>query len=314
MPTYTLNDYQNIKGTFILQQQTLDIMNELAKIFGGVVQTEQIRNRPKNKIGYKPSTNGGNGGNGGSNSESWQTIRDFKATVVLDKQNKTNDIRVALNKLSPKTYDTTSQIIIEKLKEIVELENEEEIKKTITIIYDTITTNKMFSSIYARFYKTLLEVFPDFFSASYIPGNFIESISTIRYADPNTNYDDFCSYNKENDRRKATALFITNLVAIDAIPLAELFFLTTSLLDMVNGFIREPNKSNEVEEITENIYLLITNNKFVLENLPENIKDNVLEISKMKLKEWPSITSRVIFKYIDIAEKLAPFVLNKDIH
>ena len=301
MPIYTLNDYQNIKGDFILQQQTLDIISELAKKFGGLIQTEQIRSKPRSKMAYRSMSHGGGGG---VNNDSWQTIRDFKATVVVDKQNKTNDIRVALNKLSPKTYDATSQIIIDKLKEIISSENQEEIQQTITNIYDTIRTNKMFSSIYAQFFKTLIEHFPEFFSASHIPTNFIDSISTIRYADPNTNYDEFCSYNKENDKRKATALFITNLVAIDVMPLAELFFLTNSLLDMVNRFIKEDNKTNEVEEITENIYILITNNKFVLDNLPENIKENVLEISKMKLKEWPSITSRVIFKYVDIVEKL----------
>lgn len=297
MPTYTLNDYQSIKCAFTLQQSTLDIISELAKKFGGLIPTEQIRPKPKMRGGYKHS-------NGNSNDDSWQTMRDFKATVVLDKQDKSNDIRVALNKLSAKTYDTTSEIIIEKLKEIVKSGDEEEIQKTITTIYNTISTNKTFSVIYARFYKTLIETFPEIFSITLIPQNFIDSISALRYADPNTNYDEFCAYNKENDKRKATALFITNLVAIDAMSLSELFFLTNSLLAMVNGFIREPNKTNEVEEITENIYILLTNNKAVLNELPDDIKTNVEEIAKMKLKEWPSITSRCIFKYVDIVEKL----------
>jgi hypothetical protein len=297
MPTYTLNDYQSIKGAFTLQQSTLDIISELAKKFGGLIPTEQIRPKPKMRGGYKQS-------NGNSNDDSWQTMRDFKATVVLDKQDKSNDIRVALNKLSAKTYDTTSELIIEKLKEIINSEEQEEIQKTITTIYNTISTNKTFSVIYARFYKTLIETFPEIFSITLIPQNFIDSISALRYADPNTNYDEFCAYNKENDKRKATALFITNLVAIDAMPLPQLFFLTNSLLAMVNGFIREPNKTNEVEEITENIYILLTNNKTVLNELPDDIKTNVEEIAKMKLKEWPSITSRCIFKYVDIVEKL----------
>jgi hypothetical protein len=297
MPTYTLNDYQSIKGAFTLQQSTLDIISELAKKFGGLIPTEQIRPKPKMRGGYKQSHNN-------SNDDSWQTMRDFKATVVLDKQDKSNDIRVALNKLSAKTYDTTSELIIEKLKEIVNSEDQEEIQKTTTTIYNTISTNKTFSAIYARFYKTLIETFPEIFSITLIPKNFIDSISALRYADPNTNYDEFCAYNKENDKRKATALFITNLVAIDAMSLSELFFLTNSLLAMVNGFIREPNKTNEVEEITENIYILLTNNKTVLNELPDDIKTNVEEIAKMKLKEWPSITSRCIFKYVDIVEKL----------
>jgi len=296
MPTYTLNDYQSIKHAFTLQQSTLDIINELAKKFGGLIPTEQIRPKPKMRGGYKqPNCN--------SNDESWQTMRDFKATVVVDKQDKSNDIRVALNKISAKTYDTTSELIIEKLKEIVNSNDQEEIQKTTTIIYNTISTNKTFSAIYARFYKTLIKIFPEIFSTNQIPTNFIDSISTLRTVD-STNFDEFSAYNKENDKRKATALFITNLVAIDAMPLSQLFFLTNSLFTLVNVFIREPNKVNEVEEITENIYILLTSNKFILDKIPEDIKTNVEEISKMKLKEWPSITSRCIFKYVDIVEKL----------
>ena len=298
MPIYTLNDYQSIKEAYTLQQPVLDIINELAKKFGGLIPTEQIRSKPKMRGSYKQS-------NGNSNDESWQNMRDFKATVVLDKQNKSNDIRVALNKLSAKTYDTTSELIIEKLKEIINSEEQEEIQKTTTTIYDTISTNKMFSAIYARFYKTLIEIFPENFSTNQIPENFLDSISTLRTVD-STNFDEFSAYNKENDKRKATALFITNLVAIDAMPLPQLFFLTTSLFKLVNGYIREPNKVNEVEEITENIYIFLTSNKMILDKLPEDIKTNVEEIAKMKLKlkEWPSITSRCIFKYVDIVEKL----------
>jgi hypothetical protein len=295
MPTYTLNDYQSIKEVFTLQQSALDIINELAKKFGGLIPTEQIRPKPKMRGGYKQTSN--------SNDDSWQNVRDFKATVVVNKQDKSNDIRVALNKLSVKTYDTTSELIIEKLKEIINLEEQEEIQKTTTIIYNTISTNKTFSAIYARFYKTLIEIFPEIFSTNQIPINFLESISTLRMVD-STNFDEFSAYNKENDKRKATALFITNLVAIDAMPLSQLFFLTTSLFTLVNGYIREPNKVNEVEEITENIYILLTSNKFILDKLPEDIKTNVEEIAKMKLKEWPSITSRCIFKYVDIVEKM----------
>ena len=80
--------------------------------------------------------------------------------------------------------------------------------------------------------------------------------------------------------------------------------MTTSLFELVNGYIREPNKVNEVEEITENIYIFLTSNKMILDKLPEDIKTNVEEIANMKLKEWPSITSRCIFKYVDIVEKM----------
>jgi len=301
--TYTLNDYQAIKTVFTLQAETLAIINELANRFGASLSpvTETIREHNNNR---HKSRNKGGYRNGGSDDAQWQTIRDFKPTVVLDKQNKTNDIRVALNKLSAKNYDGTSEFIIEKIKEIVEEGCQEDIQKITATIFDTISTNKIFAQIYAQFYKTLVSKFPDLFTTTDIPKNFLTSIDNLRYADPNTNYDEFCVYNKENDKRKATALFITHLVAIDAMPIAELFFMINRLLVLVNGFIREEGKTNEVEEITENVFLLVTNIPSIMNHLPDDIRDIISVISNIKLKEFPSITSRAIFKYVDIVEKM----------
>ena len=78
----------------------------------------------------------------------------------------------------------------------------------------------------------------------------------------------------------------------------------TQLLALVKGFLNEPDKKNEIEEITENIYILVTNKLIILNHLPDDIREIILEISKMKSSTYPSITSRAIFKYIDMIEKM----------
>ena len=63
-------------------------------------------------------------------------------------------------------------------------------------------------------YKDISEKFPEIFNSIlllFLEG-FTNTMKTIRYVDQKENYDDFCKYNKENDKRKATSMFITNLV------------------------------------------------------------------------------------------------------
>jgi hypothetical protein len=76
------------------------------------------------------------------------------------------------------------------------------------------------------------------------------------------------------------------------------------LHDILNQYIKETNKLNEVEEITENIYLLLTNNHEIFKESVQELKTKMHVLSQIKAKEYPSISSRAIFKFIDIIEKM----------
>lgn len=283
--SYTLQDYHNIKSAFVLPESVLAIISSLASNFGATLVVES---KPKNK----PLRRGC--------SDQWQT--EFKPTVVLDKGNKNNDIRISLNKLSVKNYETTSAFLIEKIRE---LEGEETTTFFATLL-EVISTNKMFSHLYAKFYKTLITEFPDLFSNTLdtILTKYVDSISTIHCIDQKDNYDEFCKNNKENDRRKTIAAFITNLNDIGLVTDDQLFFMTTTILDNVFTLIKEDNKIYEVEEITENIYVLMTQQKNMLSKIPSLIQERISELSQKKAKEDPSISSRAIFKYMDLVEKM----------
>jgi len=295
-----ISDYQAIQTQFSLSEVTQKIIDLLSKKFPTTVNTSApFSNNSENKQKYNKHTRNKPSDDG------WQTVREFKTTTIIEKTNKTNDIRVSLNKLSVKHYDTTSDFIITKLKEMKE-EMDVEITNTIQIIIDIISTNKVFSSIYAKFYKKLLEELPDLFlpTLECLNSNYIESFNQLKYADSNTQYDDFCKANKQNDRRKAIALFLTNLTIIGLMPIDQIFFMTNNLMDLVQKYISEPDKIYEVEEITENIYILLTTQTSILSKISLDIKHKMSELSKMKNKEQPSLTSRTIFKYVDICEKM----------
>ena len=133
---------------------------------------------------------------------------------------------------------------------------------------------------------------------------FTEKIKSIQYVDQNTNYDEFCKYNKENDKRKATSVFITNLVKAGVIPMSTAIWLINELHDVLVIYMKESGKLNEVEEITENIFLLLTSYNEILRESVVDLKMHIQSLAELKPKELPSISSRAIFKYIDILERM----------
>lgn len=233
---YNINDYLSISATssYSLPESTKTVIQFLSNRFGGYSVSE-VKPREKKYKGQR------------SNDDSWGTIRDFKPTVIAEKKSDVeqwiSDIRGALNKISIKNYDTNSNIIVEKLREIngSESTSEEDIKNVAVNIFEIASTNKFFSEIYANLYKRLMDEFHDMFSSILdvcIQG-FTEKIKSIQYVDQNTNYDEFCKYNKENDKRKATSVFITNLVKAGVIPMSTAIWLINELHDVLVIYMKE---------------------------------------------------------------------------
>jgi len=295
---YSLNDFIGFSKTMApahtyLSKEVLEIVHYLSTKYGVAIQQQQ-ESKSKDR---KPKVFGASG-------DSWIQARDFKPTVIDTKDNNgMNEIRGALNKISAKNYDTNSAVIVQKLKE---LEDAAALEKVATNIFDIASTNKFFSEIYADLYKVLLGEFPEVFTKildEFIEG-FTETMKTIQYVDQKENYDDFCKYNKENDKRKATSVFITNLIKKGVLPMDTVISAIHTIFGILQTYINESGKTNEVEEITENIFLLITNNSDILKTAKNKLAPSIQALAKLKAKELPSITARAIFKYMDIIEKM----------
>jgi hypothetical protein len=68
----------------------------------------------------------------------------------------------------------------------------------------------------------------------------------------------------------------------------------------------EVNKINEIEEITENLFIMITSSKTECcsEDKWNTIAENIKVCSQLKVKEKKSLSSRAVFKYMDIYDCL----------
>ena len=273
--------------------------------------------RPMNNDRYSMNQQGNAGGRNHKSSptlEDWETTRNFKTTKFETKtgvEKQINDIRIVLNKISTSNYEKQRDIILGHIREFFSYDSEdpaerdENIKKISSAIFDIASSNKFFSELYAQLYKELIDEFDIFGTIidSFIAG-FNDTIATIQYVDPDVNYDEFCRINKVNDKRKATAAFIVNLMKKSVIPMDTITEIIHVFMQHILSYIKETDKGKEVEEITETLFILITNCKTELLTHPKWIQDiyphiKVLSSTEAK-KSNPSISNRVIFKFMDL--------------
>jgi len=229
----------------------------------------------------------------------------FKTTKIEKKEGTMNEIRTCLNKMSQKNYETNKTL----LQELIRTSDPVHLPAIANNIFDIASTNKFYSEIYANLYKELLQEFPIFgeILQTFILA-FTETMRDIHYVDPASNYDDFCAYNKKNDARKATGVFITNLCKKGVLPIQTLSDIILQIQTIMNEYMMSADRTNEVEEITENLFLLVCMHAELKTATPEQwliVLANIERISQCKARDHPSLTSRAVFKHLDMLDSFA---------
>ena len=135
---------------------------------------------------------------------------------------------------------------------------------------------------------------------------FFEYFDTIKYVSPEEDYDGFCKINKENDKRRALSMFYLNLYCIGVLPIDKIEALLVHIMNKLLESMNKPNKTASVEEYTENIAILykhdIEYNDTILLSNNMNIKDTILSLAGTKSCDYLSLTSKCVFKFMDICE------------
>jgi len=327
---YSLQDYINIsfKGyEYKLPESVSQILTSLIKELG--INTLATRAEMKPTVFNKNASNIRRSKSGSKMNEDsdeyWNRMKEFKATKIDKKEGidkNISDIRSCLNKISEKSYQSQLKEIQELIQDVLttqsndkEDSSEDEIEnsialvdKIVTIIFDVATSNKMNSVLYANLYKELICLFPQFklIITSMIP-NYLESLRQIKYVNHENDYDAFCEYNKTNDKRKALVIFMVNLMNIEVLEKDDIRSTILTIQAMICDMIEQDEKVNEVDEVTENLFLLVTMTKgdVLFNDKWNSIKETVKKISGYKSKEHKSLSNRAIFKHMDIIDMLA---------
>ena len=300
---YTLQAFNDIITSgfnYELSPETLQIISKLAQEVGSpdYVKTPVFVKKPRVEPDKKRRGNK-------ESDLNWEIARTFQTTKLEEKVGvdaKIDSVRSLLNKMTDKNYiDIRNKII-----DVIDTIETEEMSKVSVTIFEIASNNRFFSKIYADLYSDLMnkhELMKQVFEESL--GKFVTLFDTIEYVDSIVDYDKFCKINKDNEKRKALSAFFVNLMHNNIIQKEEIVSITRNLLTQLHTFISEENKKNEVDELTENIAILYNPSLYSDTDLVDGvtIPDMATKLSKSKVKDYKSLTNKTVFKFMDLVEK-----------
>ena len=330
---YTILDYEDITNAgFIcnLSQETLNIISKLSEQVGAptYIKTPIFLKKDVKGVGLGMGLGlGVSGGLGGYKKtkpraneitdEDWEAIRAFQTTqkhISEGIEKHMDNIRGYLNKITDKNEDAMIRDIKNEISQLITHEtSQENMMKIGYSIFNIASSNSFYSELYARLFKSLMndyDIFKKIFENNF--KEFMNLFNTIEYVDSKKNYDKFCEYTKTNDKRRAMSLFVVNLMINEIIEKEEIVDIINQIQKLISSYICKAEKSNEVEELTENLYIIVTKSKNCLSHV-ESVQDSwatiinnleFISILKPKMKEYPSITNKTIFKHMDILEEI----------
>lgn len=317
MTRYTYEYIQNQidETVHVLDEATLHTINNLMKELDLSASSKEVVTIRRNERSFDRSNRNKKRGRGitkvlsTGDIDDWEAIRNFKPTIIVelsDFQKQLNEIRSLLNKVTKENCITMKEAICEKVSTVYQSlsENKENQKKIVDTVFEICTSHKFLSEIYADIYVELIGHVESFGTLlETCINDYKTSLNSIQYADPDDDYDGFCEFNKTNEKRKSMALFIVNVMKHDMISKNDILSLITDLHNISCNYIELENKYHEVEEITENVFLLVTHSKPILsghESWKTNIEPSIRNFAKLKTKEHMSLSSRALFKYMDM--------------
>jgi hypothetical protein len=258
--------------------------------------------------------------------ESWKVPK-LKKTILISEDGKKDPINeiiqkicISMNKITVNNYDRLKVDIIAEI--FVDDPEDTYIEKIAKKFMDIVLLNKSCTQVYARLFLEILQYAKNgsfsgvcfIFQKSFleIRVNYELSLQEIQFIDPNKDYDGYCAYVKKNESRKASVLFIIHVLeliiesnSIENEHERENFLdMIHSLQENISNYIAEENKVNDVEEMIEILYLFITTNNIISANpiKEKEIVDKIEKISSSKSRDFKSLSSRAIFKSMDILD------------
>jgi hypothetical protein len=243
--------------------------------------------------------------------EDWGLMRSFKTTKIETKtgvDKMINDIRIHLNKMSATNYAKQRDTIISEIRQYLESElaTPENTEKISSAIFQIASSNKFLSELYSDLYAELIREFPLFGDLlNEFVSSFHETVDTIEYIDPEENYDEFCRITKANDKRKSTTTFIANAMKKRIVELSVVMRLLRAFLDTTIENTQQPDRVNQIEEIVENIFILVSMSVTELRTLPEwdDVFSNIRLLSDGNSHtNFKSTSNRIVFKFMDILD------------
>jgi hypothetical protein len=190
-------------------------------------------------------------------------------------------ITILLNKMTEDNYKD----IETKLIKIIET-NPSEIDNC-TIIFDIISNNAFYGSIYASLYVSLVNRWPMFDNLFQVRLNeHMTQLKNIKIVS-SSDYDEFCKCNELNERYRTFSQFIVHLTLQGFITIPTFYTFLHYLIQLLHTLNNSDNKSS-MDEIVEHLYLCIikskpikiniSRDKFIIQGVSNKVKFRLMDI------------------------------------
>ena len=243
--------------------------------------------------------------------ENWNNNKNFKVTKFIKKEGfekKLNIIRINLNKITNKNYEVLSSIIFNEINNI-DKNNINDFLNIKQLIIETASNINIYSEIYVRLFKYLLDVYDKkIFDVSNNFNIFKNEIINIKITDSvHVNYDDYCSNKKSCEQKKNLCLFYVNMMKQDILCKTDIIDLILIIQEYNFEMTNDINKNNIIDILCEFIYILVKNSFDYIKDKDkyEKIYNNILKIKKLKKDNNNSLTSKSKFKHMDILDLIS---------
>jgi len=282
---YKIEEMLLVKNTARLPEETVRLIEELANTVGANTYSKtpvfQKQKRDNKRKDFVDTSN-------------------FKKTDFnkegVDKN--INELRSLLNKLTNTNYEKIKPKLEEHIEFIINSSDQEEIKKIGNFIFETASSNKFYSEVYAILYSEIItkhSILKDILNDSI--DTYLVLFENIELVDSNVDYDKFCKNNVLNDKRKSISLFITNLMKQNVLDMDVVTNMIYKLDTLMETNVDKADNKKIVEEIVENVFIIVTNMGSCEADIKEKISGNLTKYNgKM------GFSNKSKFKYMDIID------------
>lgn len=315
MTLYNTEDYAGIVFNgiaYVLPDAILQTIKQLGVDLGiSTLPVEQVQQNQDDRHKRNSGKRGRPGNNRRDESNGWDKQKPFKTTDIEKKEGLDKlftDIKGCLNKLSAKNYITIKESLFEHIDNVFahpDGNEDDKYNKVVTQLFDIACINKTFSEIYATLYNELINKLPTFkvYMVS-LKSEYLSEFDKIISVDPEVDYSKFCDVTKENDKRKSKSIFFTNLMKNNLMSKDEIIDILVWLKDTIVSATDSEGQAFYVEELIEVLFVYI---KSIYAELHEHsrfetIAAHIEQYAAYKAKEHLGLSSRIIFKYMDMLD------------
>lgn len=228
----------------------------------------------------------------------------FKSTVIKKTESDldlhVNNIRISMNKVSVNNMDQHRDVIMKSLECLKSMN--QEMKPIYFNILNTASSNRFGYKLYIEIIKSIIEVNNDFdIVLQQWLIDYENTIKEIKYVSGETDYDAFCNYNKVNDKNKSKTAFIIELFVEKLLDEDFMHSMIDNIIHILNEWSLQKDKTNEIEEIIELLYIIASKQKVLGEHYVLKLHD-FIGYKKEDPDKYGHISSRSIFRSMDIVD------------